>query len=102
MKLIDCTEPVLCRGTVFRFKGKYPFCEDHVDFMLCNYPHCGDDCIPFAIYCVSGYCAGHIEYVLPLEAQYENSRSVSTEWVIKNWNRCIYADCAVSDVEVIL
>ena len=90
MKLIDYTGSELYRGTVFRFKGKYPFCEEYVDFMICEYPSANENNSPFALYCISGYCAGHIEYIFPAEAKSENSRSIDKTWITENWNKKIY------------
>ena len=70
--------------------------------MLCDYPDCGEKCSPFALYCVSGYCAGHLEYVFPLEAQSENTRSICREWIIENWNDKIYDGCDIGEVEIII
>ena len=102
MKIVNSDVSELFIGTVFRFKGKYPFCEEYVDFMLCDYPDCGEICSPFALYCVSGYCAGHLEYVFPLEAQSENTRSICREWIIENWNDKIYDGCDIGEVEIIV
>ena len=92
----------LFRGTVFRFKGNYPFREDYVDFMLCDYPNCSENKSPFALYCISGYCAGELEYVFPLEAMSEGSRSIRKDWVLENWNKRIYDGCDIDDVEIII
>ena len=70
--------------------------------MICDYPSCGENCSPFALYCVSGYCAGHLEYVFPSEAKSQNSGSISKHWVIKNWNSKIYGECDIKEVEVII
>ncbi|MCM1313784.1 MAG: Imm45 family immunity protein [Prevotella sp.] len=102
MKLIDYRAFELYRGTVFRFKGKYPFCEEYVDFMICDYPSVDENNCPFALYCISGYCAGHIEYVFPLEAESENSKSINKKWVIENWNKKIYNGCNVDEIELII
>ena len=32
MKIVNSDVSELYAGTVFRFKGKYPFCEEYVDF----------------------------------------------------------------------
>lgn len=101
MKLINCDIEELYVGTVFRFKGGYPFTEEYVDFMICDYPNCGENHSPFALYCVSGYCSGHLEYVFPLEAQSENFRSISKLWIIENWNNKIYGECDVKEVEIV-
>ncbi|MDE6679142.1 MAG: hypothetical protein K2K02_08890 [Ruminococcus sp.] len=102
MKLIDYRGSELYRGTVFRFKGKYPFCEEYVDFMICDYPSVNENNCPFALYCISGYCAGHIEYIFPAEAESENSKSIDKKWIIENWNKKIYNGCNVEEIELII
>lgn len=105
MKLLDCDNLEFYSGTVFRSKGgRFPFCEGYVDFMLCDYPHCGDKHSPFALYCVSGYCAGNLEYIFPLDARSDDSMSIKKEWLIENWNRKMYLEdeCDVNDVEIII
>lgn len=100
MKLIDCEEVMLYRGTVLRFKDEY---EEYVDFMLCEYPCVDEKYCPVALYCVSGYDAGHIEYVFPSEAKFENNwKCISTEWLVKNWNKRVYSQCRVDKIEVII
>ena len=37
MKLSECTEPHLYRGTVLRYKGAYPYDKEYVEFMICEY-----------------------------------------------------------------
>ena len=84
-------------GTIFRLKAdEYPFLEDHVDFMLCEYPSESG----YAIYCVSGYCKGHIEVVLPEEAKLKKG-TISSDWLIKNWNKWVYDKCKVEEIDVI-
>lgn len=102
MKLIDYGGSELYRGTVFRFKGKYPFCEEYVDFMICEYPSVNENNSPFALYCISGYCAGHIEYIFPAEAKSENSGSIDKKWITENWNKKIYNGCNVEEIELII
>ena len=102
MKIVNYDVSELYIGTVFRFKGKYPFSEEYVDFMLCDYPDCGEKRSPFALFCVSGYCAGHLEYVFPLEAKSENTHSICREWIVENWNGKIYDGCDVGEVEIIV
>ena len=103
MRLLECEDLSFYRGTVFRFKGEYPFCEEYVDFMLCVYPSVDDNHCPLALYCVSGYEAGHIEYVFPTEAQFENNPNcISKEWLIENWNKRIYDKCKADEIEVII
>lgn len=102
MKLVDYRDSELYRGTVFRFKGKYPFCEEYVDFMICEYLSVDESNCPFALYCISGYCAGHIEYIFPMEAKSDNSMSISKKWIIENWNKKIYNECNVHEIELII
>lgn len=101
MKLVEYNRKEISSGSTFRFKSEgFPFVEDYVDFMLVDCPFVGDDNAPFAVYCISGYCAGNLECVLPSEAQHKNSRTVDKDWLIKNWNKWIYS-CPVEEVEII-
>ena len=85
-------------GTIFRIKaGEYPFLENHVYFMLCEYPSSESG---YAIYCISGYCRGHIEVVLPEEAKFKGG-AISSDWLIKNWNEWVYDKCKVEEIDVI-
>ena len=102
MSSVDNESSELYRGTVFRIKGEYPFREEYVDFMLCDYPNCSEIKSPFALYCIFGYCAGEIEYVFPLEAMSESSRSIRREWILENWNKRIFDKCDIDDVEIII
>lgn len=102
MKLMDCEDMELYRGTIFRFKGKYPFTEACTDFMLTEYPHCDDGCCTFALYCISGYHAGCLEYIFPLEAKSVKSVSIDKCWLIDNWHDKIYNGCNVEDIEIIM
>ena len=98
MKIIKEKNKELYRGTVLRFKGKYPFTEKYVDFMICDYPQAEGN---FALYCISGYSAGSIEYVFPIEANSKETKSIKTAWIIENWNKKIYKDCNVEELEII-
>lgn len=84
ISLCNCTEKQLFRGTIFRFKGQYPFTEPTVDFMICEALEANADYTSLVLYCVSGYCAGHLEFVFPKEAMAENAVAVDTSWVIHN------------------
>lgn len=70
--------------------------------MLCEAPEQTGDCAPFALYCVTGYCAGHRECVLPKEAMADNAVAIKSSWIIENWNKWVYKDCDVSEVKVIV
>ncbi len=93
-KLVDRKEPTLARGTIFRFKAKYPY-EGTVDFMLLL-----DESWerPLAITIASGYNAGHVLVYLPNECILEGTMMLSTEWLKKNWTKWIYLHCPVEDV----
>ena len=97
MRLIDCKRKELWRGTIFRFNGKYPF-ENIVDFMLVDIPYVESS---FALICISGYYAGACECCLPKEAKNAGTHSISTDWLIKNWNKWVYSECSVNDVLVL-
>ena len=96
MKLIDHKEEELWTGTILRFKGKYPF-EEIVDFMLVSIPWVESG---FVFVCISGYHAGKIELCLPNEAK-ASTHSISRSWLLKNWNKWIYADCSIQDVHIL-
>lgn len=63
MKLIEYKECELHRSIIFRFKRKEPF-ESIVDSMLMLSPSSDSG---LALVCISGYCAGNLEVVLPAE-----------------------------------
>lgn len=102
MKLVDLENAEVYRGTIFRFKGKYPFTEEYTDFMLVEYPHCKDTCCPLALYCISGYHAGCLEYIFPLEAKSMNSVGIDKYWLTEHWHDSIYNGCNVEDIEIIV
>ena len=97
MKLIDYKEDNLWRGTILRFKGKYPF-EEIVDFMLVDIP-----CVEsgFALICISGYYAGATECYLPKEAKSVNAHSISRSWLVENWTKWGYSECPINDVFIL-
>ena len=98
IRLTECDEPFLGAGIVFTFTGEYPFDKDPVDFMLCQYLAGKADRSDFAFYCISGYHAGSLEYVLPKEAQAENVKAISTQWLKDNWKSKVYGGCEACDV----
>lgn len=94
-KLINYPKKTLWRGTIFRCLGEYPF-ERIVDFMIL------DNITEFSIYSVTGRHAGQLLCFFPKEAlsTENNVWGISTEWVIENWDKWIYSDCAVEDVYI--
>lgn len=97
MRLVDYKEEELYRGTTFRFHATYSF-EEIVEFMLINYPNSESG---YAIICISGYCAGHVERVLPKEALCKNGVNVSTRWLVNNWNKEITPNTIVEEIYLI-
>ena len=102
MKLVEYIGTAFYRGTVLRFKGKYPFTDEYTDFMIMDYPGCDEEQCPLALYCVSGYHAGSLEYVFPVEARSKDSVSIEKDWLIENWSKRIYGECNVDDVEIVI
>lgn len=102
LKLTECTEPHLYRGTVLRFIGSYPFDKEYVDFMICEYHSAKEDRCPLAVYCVSGYHAGCQEYVFPKEARAEGAIAIRTDWLKENWQKMVCGGCTADKVTVIL
>lgn len=94
--LTELPDDILWHGAVFRCKGQRPF-EEIVDFMLMCYPNSPSG---FAIYCISGYCAGNIEVVLPEEALASGVVGISTAWLQSNWTRWVYRDCPAENALV--
>ena len=98
IRLTDYGEPILFTGTVFTFTGEYPFDKEPVDFMLCEYFAGKADRSDFAFYCISGYHAGSLEYVLPKEAQMPGTVAASTQWLKDHWKSKVYGGCEACDV----
>ena len=98
VRLTECEKQFLCAGTVFTFTGGYPFDKEPVDFMLCQYHSGRADRCEFALYCVSGYHSGSLEYVFPKEAKAENAQAVSTQWLKENWKSKVCGGCEACDV----
>ncbi len=103
MKLTDYKDNGLCRGSIIRFNSaKYPF-ESTVDFMFCHYPSVSDNCCPMALYCITGYNAGHLEYVFPTEAMFNgNPHCISKEWIVNNWTKNVMDCTDILDAELII
>ena len=99
-KLTEYSKGDLGAGTILRFVGEYPFHDDPVDFMICDYPSASEGRCAFALYCVSGYHAGSLEYVFPKEAQAEGARAVSSKWLKENWQKKVYGGCTADNVTV--
>lgn len=94
--LLECSNEVFSRGTVFRAKGSYPY-EDVVDFMVFETL---DEDRRFGLMVTTGYKAGLPLVWLPRESNAE-CLGLSKEWVLANWGKWIYPDCEVSQVLVI-
>lgn len=100
IKLSECTEPHLYRGTVLRYKGAYPYDKEYVEFMICEYHSMKENRCPLALYCVSGYNAGSLEYVFPKEAQAEGAVAIRTDWLKENWQTKVCDGCDADEVSV--
>lgn len=75
-------------GGVFRFPAKYPY-EDIVDFMIFNPNEEGKG---LGLITSSGYKAGLISVVLPVEA---GEKCICKDWLLKNWKKWVYPECEV-------
>ncbi len=96
-KLIEVTDEVVWRGTIFRFPGKYPY-EDIVDFMLIEdlYSDSG-----FSFITTTGFKAGIYARGMPKEALAINGAGgIERTWLIKNWVEWVYSETPISDVLV--
>ncbi|HGM6861301.1 TPA: Imm45 family immunity protein [Serratia rubidaea] len=97
MKLIDCKDKYISRGTVFRLPAVGPY-EELVDFMLFETQ---DDERPYGLIVSSGFKAGLFLVKLPIESISDEGHGLSTEWVINNWAKWIYPECNVEDVHIL-
>lgn len=94
--LLECSNEVFSRGTVFRAKGSYPY-EKVVDFMV--FETLEED-RRFGLMVTTGYKAGLPLVLLPEESN-AGRLGLSREWVLANWGKWIYPDCKISQVLVI-
>jgi hypothetical protein len=84
----------LVHGAIFRARAEWPY-EKFVDFMLVDMP---DDGTRHALVVASGRKAGLILVRLPLESGSPNGNTLSQTWLIENWDKWVYPQCAVQDV----
>ena len=93
-KLTDMAPDAVGYGAVFRFPARWPY-ENAVDYLLAQ--HDGDG---FALVVASGIKAGLVSLVLPPDARCHapHQHAVSRRWLIANWERWVYPDCAARDV----
>ncbi|WP_417641821.1 Imm45 family immunity protein [Enterobacter kobei] len=94
MKLVDCKNKSIKRGTVFRLPAVWPY-EEWVDFMVIDLFE------THGLVVSSGHKAGLILISLPIESASIEGRALSTEWVITNWAKWIYPECNVEDVYIL-
>ena len=93
-KLIDYQEDAIYRGAVLRFPGTWPY-EKIVDYMIIDMEGQLFTCVS------SGYKCGAVYIGLPQEGYYSDKYAINTKWLIENWNKWIYLDCAVEDVYIL-
>lgn len=94
MKLIHYKCQNIKRGTVFRLPAAWPY-ESWVDFMVIDlFENHG-------LVVSSGHKAGLLLISLPTESLSSESRALSTEWVVNNWEKWIYPECNVENVHII-
>ena len=94
--LLECKEESFFRGVVFRFPAEHPF-EEIVDFMIIE--NMGSP-TNFKLICSTGYHAGQSELNFPEEAIHKDG-GISVPWLKDNWEKWIYPNCSVSDVNYI-
>lgn len=98
-KLVEWECPELFRGTVLRCKqASWPY-ESVVDFMLVDR---SDSPSGLSIMVATGYKAGLTLVHPPAEANpAAGVVALSTDWVVRNWEKWIYPECPVAQVHVI-
>ncbi|MEO5968572.1 MAG: Imm45 family immunity protein [Bdellovibrionia bacterium] len=86
--LLESKEQSISRGAVLRTKAKYPY-ENEVDFMLVESSKSPSG---FALMVATGYKAGLILQLLPLDAVVQRATSpvISLQWLKDNWVKWIY------------
>lgn len=98
-KLINWPEEELWRGTVLRLlKSDWPH-EAPVDLMLVFSESSPSG---FQLVVTTGYKAGATPWQLPASAKAKGKvRAISRSWLIKHWEKRIYAACPVTAVRII-
>ena len=93
-KLIEWEHESISRGIVFRLPAKWPY-EDFVDFMVVDFAH------SHGLVVSSGYKAGSILVILPVESNSNEYVGIDTQWIITNWSKWVYPECDVNNVHII-
>ncbi|PAU53600.1 hypothetical protein BZL41_23160 [Pseudomonas sp. PIC25] len=97
VRLIDLKENFIWHGNVLRLPGKYPY-EKFVDFMVYETQ---DKDRPYGLIVTSGYKAGLILVQLPRECSSTEGGGIRKDWLVSNWEKWIYPDCNVAEVNFI-
>jgi hypothetical protein len=101
-KLLSFTEQAFGPGIIFRCnRAEYPY-ESMVDFII---RHESESPSGFAMMAISGSQAGKTFQFLPKESLLPSDSSpflggVSVDWIKKNWEKWIYPECPVQEVEI--
>lgn len=98
VKLIKYKEPYLTQGMLLRFVTRGFYEEKEIDFML-FYP--AEEDVGLGLMTITGFHAGDVLVLLPAESQYTNYFTLSTKWLIENWNKWVCEECDVNEVIVI-
>jgi len=85
IKLSQFKSDALHHGAILRFRASYPY-ENVVDLMVF-------EPIPFegsmGLIVTTGFKAGLIANILPIESAFSSGRSVSRDWLLKSWSHWI-------------
>ena len=103
MKLCEYEESGIYRGRILRFdSAKYPF-ESNVDFMFCSYPSSDSNCSSMALYCITGYNAGQLEYIFPEESILDgNPNCINKEWILNKWTEMVTNCVDINNAEILV
>lgn len=98
-KLVDYKEKGLCCGCVLRVPSEFEYngswyAEAVTDLMLINLKTCSQ----FALIPITGYHAGDISIILPVDAL--DGYCLTLDWLIENWNKWVYPDGNINNVWV--
>jgi uncharacterized protein YfaT (DUF1175 family) len=97
IRLVDYGKPYLSRGSVLRFFTKGFSNESVVDFMIFDQQ---DDDQGMGLITITGYHAGLIYVSFPKESNSNEIKTISTGWLIDNWNKWVCPECDINDVYV--
>lgn len=93
MRLVDIGDEPVSRGAVFRFPSHIAGHSEYVTLMLVL--HAQELCMVSA----TGPKAGHVLLSLPDEALTPGTRMTTGTWLVDNWQKWVWPECAPTEVD---